>query len=144
MAALLLAAVGLASGCGTVSDWGDHGNTFEDRQQALDSVYAQGKSARKEMTKLGIVVNEKSCENSWVTSGARDAEKNSMIAGVQDRAEDNDFQNLRRLSFINGCRDRPNRISPTTAPSLEPTVSPSASRPPQSTRPTPTATSKKS
>lgn len=125
-----LATVSLA-GCSSISDALDHGDTFEDRQQALNSVYEQGKSARTEMVKLGIVVNQKSCDNSWVTSGARDAEKNSMIAGVQDRASNKNFQNLRHLSFINGCLDRPNRISPTSAPSLEPDPSTSPTHRPK-------------
>lgn len=130
VAVAFLAAVSL-TGCGSISDALDHGDTFEDRQEALNSVYKQGKSARAEMAKLGIVVNQKSCDSSWVTSGARDAEKNSMIAGVQDRALDKNFQNLRRLSFTNGCLDRPNRISPTSAPSLEPEPSTSPTHSPE-------------
>lgn len=128
---ILLVTLSSLSGCGGLSDtFGDNGDTFEDRQEALNSVYQQGKSARSEMIKLGIVVSQQSCDNSWVTSGARDAEKNSSVTGVRTRSSDKNFQNLRHLSFINGCLDRPNRISPTSAPSLEPTPSASTSRHP--------------
>ena len=110
------------TGCGKIADWGDNGDSFEDRTEALGSVYEQGKEARKSMEKLGVIVDEVSCSSSFITSGAKDAE-NDMDTPHNDRANDVNFQELRRLSFINGCMDRPNSLPAVVAPSLQPSGS---------------------
>ncbi|NES29287.1 hypothetical protein GCE86_17920 [Micromonospora terminaliae] len=114
-------------GCSTIGDIVDNGDSFEDRAEAIDAVYEQGKTSRKSMEKTGIVVDEASCGSSWLTSGAKDAE-NDMNNPNNNRANDVDFQERRRLSFINGCMDRPNSLPPINAPSLQPATSGSARR----------------
>ena len=108
-ALLLLVAL---SGCGASADILNGSDSFDDRLEALDAVYKQGQTARNSMTKLGLVVDETSCDSSWVTSGAKDAEDD------MGRREDKPFQELRHLSFINGCMDRPNKLPATNAPLL--------------------------
>lgn len=121
-----VAVMAALASCSTIGDIVDNGDSFEDRAEAIDAVYEQGKSSRKLMEKTGIVVDEASCDSSWVTSGAKDAE-NDMNKPSNNRANDADFQERRRLSFINGCMDRPNSLPPVNAPSLQPTTSGSAS-----------------
>ncbi|GIF17187.1 hypothetical protein [Actinoplanes teichomyceticus] len=110
------------TGCSMIADVTDSGDSFEDRAEALDAVYEQGKQSRKKMEKLGVIVDETSCGSSWVTSGAKDAE-NDMDTTRNNRANDVNFQELRRLSFINGCMDRPNSLPAVVAPSLRPSAS---------------------
>lgn len=125
---VLLAGLAL-SGCGYIGDVVDNGDSFEDRAEALSAVYDQGKQARKSMTKVGVVVDETSCGSAWVTSGAKDAENDMSdnYSSGNNRAADVNFQELRRLSFINGCMDRPNQLPAVTAPALvTPSVTPSS------------------
>jgi hypothetical protein len=96
-------------------------DSFEDRQEALDAVYEQGRSARRSMEKLGVIVDETSCGSSWVTSGAKAAE-NDLARGGSRGKPDVAFQDLRRLSFINGCMNRPNDLPATNAPTLPATT----------------------
>lgn len=114
---LALGAAALAiGGCGRVGDIFDGTDSFDDRLEAIESVYEQGKDSRRLMDKTGIVVDEGSCASAWVTSGAKDAEDD-----MGSRYSDVDFQERRKLSFINGCMDRPNKLPPVNAPSLTPT-----------------------
>lgn len=119
--AALVVAVVVLSGCETLADWMDNGDSFEDRTEAISAVYRQGKESRQLMEKTGVVVDENSCGSAWVTSGAKDAENDMSYK----RDNNEDFQELRRLSFINGCMDRPNKLPPVNAPSLKPTPTPS-------------------
>jgi hypothetical protein len=134
-AAVAAAACLSLTGCGIPSKIGDvvdNGDSVEDRAEALDSVYAQGKEARKSMGKLGLIVDETSCTSAFVTSGAKDAENDMNGSNGNYRATDVNFQELRKLSFVNGCMDRPNTLPAVTAPSLQPTssASPSTSKAP--------------
>ena len=132
IAAVVVTAWLALTGCGIpgkVGDVVDNGDSVEDRAEALDSVYVQGKDARKSMEKLGVIVDETSCTSSFVTSGAKDAENNMTDSNHRGnaRSKDVNFQELRKLSFVNGCMDRPNALPAVTAPSLQPTGSPSPS-----------------
>lgn len=120
------------SGCGWVGDM-HTGDSFDDRVEALDAVYEQGKSARKSMEKRGLIVDETSCGSSWVTTGAQDAE-NDMARGGSAGKPDVAFQELRRLSFINGCMDRPNNLPAINAPTL-PDSTPATTSPAPSVTP---------
>lgn len=126
-AALLTAALALA-GCSGLEE-----NDFDGRLRALDGAYQRGKQAHDQYVKLGIKVDdETACNDAWSSSGAKDEE--SITRYTQDekgeRVEDKGFQELRRLSFINGCLNRPNDLTTpsASAPAVGPAVPTASAR----------------
>ena len=123
--ASILALLATNTACSGESD------SFEGRLQALDGAYTRGQQARESISKLGIQIDtETACNDAWVKTGVRDEETDTRYTENEDgkRVEDKAFQEMRRLSFINGCMNRPNNLSSTqpSAPASAPTPSASA------------------
>lgn len=101
-------------------------DSFEDRLTALNGAYKRGQKARQEIARVGIVLdNEVTCAEAWVTTGTRDEESRTRYTKDENGRQvvDKQFQELRRVSFINGCMNRPNdltSVSPSTPAASSP------------------------
>ncbi|MBM0201894.1 hypothetical protein JNW90_01325 [Micromonospora sp. STR1s_5] len=89
-------------------------STTDQRIEALDKVYKQGKEARASMERRGVEPSDASCADMF---GSTDTDR----AGSYDEQKDKQYQAARKLSYVNGCMNRPANATPT------PTSSPSAS-----------------
>ncbi|MBQ1019859.1 hypothetical protein KBX71_18600 [Micromonospora sp. D93] len=112
-----LVCVGLAmTGC-------DKKSTADVRIEALDKVYKQGKEARASMERRGVEVTDASCAEMFVST-------NTDAEGTYDEQRDKQFQAARKVSYVNGCMNRPADATPapsgsepsSSAPSISPTA----------------------
>lgn len=83
----------------------DSKSPSEERIAALDKVYKQGKDARSSMERRGVEVTDASCAEMFVSTDT-DAE------GTYAELDDKQFQAARKVSYVNGCMNRPANAPP--------------------------------
>jgi hypothetical protein len=113
---LLLSALAVTGGCsvaGTTLDTSPDGHLHQ-----IDAAYRQGQRARATLSRNGIPPTDKSCADTFVSTGASHSDYD---------ASNRPFQAQRKVAYINGCMGRPNTHA-STLPSPSASSSPSASR----------------
>lgn len=136
--ALALAALLTVTGCDE-PDFADFDQPA-DRVEALEKAYKQGVESRKDVNKVGVLLeDEAQCSDAYYRLGYDTDDVTRYKSGTElPRKPDTDFAELRRLSFINGCLGRPNDLPAINLPSPGATPSPGAPSPATSASSSPT------
>ncbi|MCX5070803.1 hypothetical protein OOJ91_33705 [Micromonospora lupini] len=112
----LIAVVALVCAGLTMAGCSEKKSTSEQRLEALDKVYKQGKEARSSMERRGVEATDASCADMYVST---DTDRE----GTYEELQDKQYQATRKQSYVNGCMNRPANATPSPTPSASSSAS---------------------